>query len=518
MTPTSDTGQSVAGLNTASRLAWVCLGLGLATSIILGLLSDGGYHDDGLSHYLYARWAWTDAAYLVDEWGRPGHTCLLFPFARLGWTACRLVSGLLSVVSAWLAWDIARRLGLRRAAWVPLLCFVQPMFLLASYTTLTETAAAFYVILAVWLMIRNRPVWSAALVSICFVTRYELLVFLPLWALFARRCGARWLSLLVLLWAPVMHNLAGVLLLGRWPIEFIVAADHPTYYGAGTALTMLVKSLATSGPPVAVLAIGGLIVRWPGRCGWLVPGVYGVHLLTHSLIFVVGAYASGGYPRFLVTTSPVAAVCAAMALEAILGGSPGLRRRMLVGLALAAVAVGIGVEMEVEVVHEAWMFVIEQARPAVWAAVALVLATVSLLLFTRQEWPGMVLFITALVAAAVPLGYLVHPHRISQDGRAMKSAAAWLSTSPHADAPVVATNIWASYFLKRGHNVVPPPSTTILDGVDVGTVFIWDANHSIHARFGITEESMAGRPEWALLWESTESVDNGPAGRVYIHQ
>ena len=56
----------------------------------MGLLSEGGYHDDGLTHYLYAKWAWGDLRYLVDEWGRPGQTCLLFPIAWAGWTACRV--------------------------------------------------------------------------------------------------------------------------------------------------------------------------------------------------------------------------------------------------------------------------------------------------------------------------------------------------------------------------------------------------------------------------------------------
>ena len=96
--------------------------------------------------------------------------------------------------------------------------------------------------------------------------------------------------------------------------------------------------------------------------------------------------------------------------------------------------------------------------------------------------------------------------------------AAWLESSPHADAPVIATNIWASHYLDRGHNVVPPPSTEILEHVQLGTVFLWDANHSVHPRFGVTTESMAQHPEWRLLWQSDELVEGGPAGRIYVRK
>ncbi|NIM70612.1 MAG: hypothetical protein GTN86_03925, partial [Xanthomonadales bacterium] len=80
----------------------------------------------------------------------------------------------------------------------------------------------------------------------------------------------------------------------------------------------------------------------------------------------------------------------------------------------------------------------------------------------------------ALAATVLPLAYLIRPHRIADQTRDLEQAVAWLQSSPHADAPVVATNIWVSHYLDRGFNVVPPDSTTILDGAAPGTVFVWD--------------------------------------------
>ena len=126
----------------------------------MAALSDGAYHDDGVAHYLYARWAWSRPRYLLDAWGRPGLTCLLFPAAGAGWAACKVLVAVVCGATVWLSYAVGRRLGLRLAAWVPLFCLVQPLFLVMSYATLTESVMAFYLVLAVWLHLSNRPAWG----------------------------------------------------------------------------------------------------------------------------------------------------------------------------------------------------------------------------------------------------------------------------------------------------------------------------------------------------------------------
>ena len=43
-------------------------------TVTLGLLSDGAYHDDDLTHFLMARWVRWYPGYLLHIWGRPGLT------------------------------------------------------------------------------------------------------------------------------------------------------------------------------------------------------------------------------------------------------------------------------------------------------------------------------------------------------------------------------------------------------------------------------------------------------------
>lgn len=493
---------------------WASLAVGLAASLVLGFFSEGGYHDDGLTHYLFASWAWNDAAYLVDEWGRPGLTCLLFPFARLGWWACRLESAVLSAVTAWLAYDTARRLGLRWASRVPLLCWIQPLFLMASYTTLTETAAAFYLMLAVRCLVAGRPNVSAIAFSLCLVTRYELWALAPIWALAFWRYRSRWTAYGLLFWAPLVHNLAGYLLMDRWPIWFMVGAAHPDHYGAGTVLSMTLKSMAASGPAVAVCALAAVTVAWRRPMGWTIPAVYLLHLMTQSVIFNYGAFASGGYPRFLVTAAPLAAICTAAVVESI-----AVRRRVLLGVFLAALLMAIALEQEADIAGETWIFLIDKARPIVWSLAGLTtLALLWMALRPDTKTPARLLGLVALVGSVLPLAYLVRPHGLSADAIASQAAVQWLAVSPYAQAPVITANIWACHYLDRGRNLMPPESTDFLADAAPGTVFLWDANHAVHPRFGLSAEVMTNRPAWRQLWQSDQRLDGQPAARVYLRE
>jgi hypothetical protein len=421
-------------------------------------------------------------------------------------------------VAVLLAFDIARRLGLRRAAWVPLLCLVQPIFVMASYTTLTETALALYLTAAVWCFARGRYAWSAVVVSLCFVTRYESLMLLPLWAMAIRRSRGPWMCYLLLLWAPLLHNILGAVVLERWPIAFVVEASHPALYGQGTPLSMLVKSMATSGPAVAVLALAGLMVRMPGRTSWLIPACYGVYVLGHSVIYWLGAYASGGYPRFLVSTAPLAALCALAALNALLDGPIQARRRVLAGVAVIMAVLCLGLEMELEagIVDETWLPLIEDARWAVRLMTLVVLLSVGWMFLRRSHFAAVLLAAVGVAGTALPLAYLVRPHRMPEQARCLADAVDWLSKSQYADAPVIATNVWVSYFLDRGRNVVPADSTHVLDDASPNAVFIWDAKYSPTPRFAITPDSMADEQGWQLVWQSDARQEPKAPARVYV--
>jgi len=504
------------------RAAAIVTLAGVALGVALALASRGGYHDDGLTHYLYARWSWSDARCLLDEWGRPGLTCLLFPVARLGWIACRIESVVLSGLAAWFAYLTAVRLGMKRAALVVPLAYCQPLFLMLSYDTMTETAVAFYLSLAVWLLVTRRATASAAVVSLCFVARYETLVLALVWLVALRSVRARWYAYPLIGWAPVLHNLVGVSVLGRWPFAFVLSNPTLSEYGQGTVLTMFIKSIAASGPTVALLAVVGCVLPWRRRGAWVVPAAYGAHLLIQTIIYWQGTHASGGYPRFLVSTAPLAAVAAVHAINQLAASVKAARRGVSVALIAVTVVAWIGLEIEPAPQDEAWVLVLDKVRPVVRLVCALVIGSMLVgyvragarLSLGRRGARGLLTFL-ALAGAVAPSAYFVRPHHLPPDASDVASAVAWIRDNDLAGAHLVTTNIWTSYFLGSDRNLTAVPNAPPLSNVEPGTVLLWDADYSPGGRFGISIDELTADESWRLLWSSRPRADGSVFAHVY---
>ncbi|MEE8386203.1 MAG: phospholipid carrier-dependent glycosyltransferase [Dehalococcoidia bacterium] len=328
--------------------------VGLGVSAVFGLLSSEGIlHFDDLTHYLYANWAWQWPEYLLDEWGRPGFTALYFLPARFGWAACRGLSALLTAGSAWLAFRIAQRMGLRHAWAAVLLCYAQPLFFQLSQTTLTETPLAFYLTAGVYLAQRGRWSFSAALLSLGFVTRHEAIIFLPVWVFFAWREGVKPWRLWPILWAPLVVN-ALAPLAGLQPAIYRLLEPEPSgQYGHGGWLTFFCRSMEAWGPGVMVLAMVGLAAAWrKERGGRLVVTCVVTYFSVQTVIRALGLFDSGGYARFLVAVSPLVAVTALAGWQQLWAAR--LRRRRAAVILTAASMILLWLAMERQfVLHEA---------------------------------------------------------------------------------------------------------------------------------------------------------------------
>lgn len=353
---------------TSHAVALLLCAAGLAASLACGLRHPNGIvHFDDLTHYLYARWAWTWPAYLLDDWGRPGFTAAYFLPARLGWDACRALSAVLSSAAAFFAYLVASNLGLRRAWAVIPLAYLQPLYFQLSQTTLTETPTAFYLVLAVWLAQRSHWTASAAVVSLTFVTRHEAVVLLPVWLAAARQAKVplRWLWPIA--WAPVVVNLLAPFADMRPAVAQFLDPTRAGQYGRGGWLTFLSRSLEAWGPAVAILALIGLVEaghgsgeqeKGGGKAGTnrganrLVTLSIVVYFAAQTVVRAMGLYDSGGYARFLVPLSPLIAVAALAGWNRLISAEPAERQRALILIALAMLLLWAAMERQL-VLHAA---------------------------------------------------------------------------------------------------------------------------------------------------------------------
>ncbi len=343
-------------------------GFACALWLIRGSL-DYFYHDDDITHYRFALKGWLSPLHRWHIWGRPGYTIPTMVAAHFwGLTGCRVFSAIQMAIVAYLAYLIARRIGAGPSAFLaPALVWVQPLAMTLSLTTLTESPAALYMALTVWLYLRGNYVWSCASMSLLFVTRYETLALAPVVAIgviyhalkannwrIGPTLKTRWFwgAAAAMLWAPLVYIAVSkyYLMMGEMPKQFgalsLLGGDkeYTSQYGHGEWWHYLLIWPVAAGVGVLVLGAAGLTaVKRQG----IIVCVLGLGLVgLHTVIYHYGMFESGGYPRFLVAGAVLYAAVAAVGLEALLNG-----RRLPAALAFAVtggflLALDVAVKMQ----------------------------------------------------------------------------------------------------------------------------------------------------------------------------
>lgn len=488
-------------------LAWAALLAGAAVATVMAVLSDGTYHDDDLTHYLIARWAWNWPEYLLNDWGRPGFTVLYFLPAGAGWFAARLMSVAVTTVTAWLAYDIARRQRVPLAALVPLLFWLQPMAFLFSYTTLTEPALALYLTLGTWLYLRRHFALSCAVISLCMITRHEGVLFLGVWGLvmlWQRRSPREWLWLA---WAPLAHNLLNWIILGRVPsLQRYGEAVPTTEYGAGGWLFMFAQWPLAAGFGIVLLAVVGVFsyARRPGAGPWLIGG--GLYLLAHTIVYRFGLFASGGYARFLEPLAPLVAVCAAEGVAQLVAGWRRANRRLSVARSLAAIALCcLLIRIGLPVHHLA------EFAPALVGATAVLAGglAAAALLYGRPARYAAALTLVGIASVVVaqiyagsrtPVPYNFYtPLRLPPEARSLMAAREAAEPYRGPETRVASANTWVAALF----GFSKPPDTRAgpakLEHLAPGDLFIWDGKYAPTDAHGMPLAEIRARPDFVEL-------------------
>ena len=320
-----------------------------------GAISSKGFLEaDGCTHYLYDKFALLEPHYLVNVWGRPFKTILYaLPAFYGGLLGVRLTSIVLAVVTGVLCYRIAVRQGYRRPELAILFLVGQPLFFLHSFSELTELPFAF--LLALAFRAYQARWWPAfaLVVGLMPLSRPEGFAMLVL-AAGALVLHRRWYWLVILFLPLVVWNHAGWVLYGRQQAWWRWLPDNWPYagdsiYGVGriyrfvVVLPMLISPLLFPfmwiGVARSLRPLRAFFQDHRVRCQVLIAALPLSVLAGHSILHALGKMASNGELRYLITVSPLWALCSAAGWE---WAFTHFRWRRMVPLASAAVLLPIG--------------------------------------------------------------------------------------------------------------------------------------------------------------------------------
>lgn len=289
---------------------------GLFTIFYFDGTADAG---DSVMHYLFARYAPQHPELFFDHWAKPVFVLLNSPFAQFGMKGIKLFNLLVMGGAAYLTFVAARVVKMKNVLIAPLLLILSPYAYAQTFSGLTEPLFAFFLICGIVLVIKQKPVAAAIVISFLPFVRSEGLVILVIFCLYFL-LNKQWKVIGFLLCGHMVYSVAGSFVHHDllWIFTKIPYARLSSAYGSGSATHFITQLLYVVGVPAYVLFLAGLLAF---ITGWirktekfvsvntiLILGCTLSYIVAHSLFWSLGIFNSMGLKRVLIGILPLIAI------------------------------------------------------------------------------------------------------------------------------------------------------------------------------------------------------------------
>ncbi|MCF8296514.1 MAG: hypothetical protein K9J13_03125 [Saprospiraceae bacterium] len=234
----------------------------LIVFLIISFLSEG-YEGgaDNLAHFLYSKQAFNHPKLFLHHWGKPFFILLSSPFAQFGFNGIKVFNIIIGLLTALFTYLIAKELKFKNACLVIVFVSFTPIYFILHFTALTEILFSFVLILSIYLVLKNKYIISAIILSFLIFTRTEGIVILPLfWVFYLSR--KKYLSILLTSTAFILYGIIGYFYFHDffWFITQMPYGGAKDIYGSGSLFHFIDSSKSILGIPLSILFIFGLLI------------------------------------------------------------------------------------------------------------------------------------------------------------------------------------------------------------------------------------------------------------------
>ncbi len=303
----------------------------LVLLITLVVLSKGSYQGgDTFQHFLIARYSPEHPHLLLDHWGKPVFTLLYALPASVGYTAAKIFTCLIGVTGAFMTFLCARELKQRNAFSMIVLMLFAPMYFIHLNSVMTEVLFSTWMITGVFLLLKEKWIAAALLLSFLPFVRTEgfvLLPFIAIWFAMHRQ----WKAFFLLATGTVIYSLIGFLFHYHDLLWVFTHNPYPAEspYGSGQWLHFIHSNKVIWGLPLFIaMCVGLFYLIWNSvakqyennkKKYWMLIVIpFFVFLIFHSIAWATGSLASNGEIRVMVCTMPFAALIAGYGMNELL--------------------------------------------------------------------------------------------------------------------------------------------------------------------------------------------------------
>ena len=291
---------------------WVLLGcVGLYFLIMLwGVLSQGTWDDDTPTRYFNVRNALNDPRQFITVWNRPLFTFLYVWLFQLG-KMFVVQTALISVISAYVMYRVAKELGLQNAFMVIPFVVLQTYFFRIASTALTEPLAALVLALGFYFYVRQNFLAFTICGSLLPLARLELSLLLVFWTaiLFRQKL---WKYIPILAVPTLFWNFTGTIFDGNvfWLYDQIFTGKE-NRYGHGSFWQYFQRYIFLTGPVIFYFFMLGFFEQlYRRKINFLF-----LQFVLGFMIYVLSSWKlsigqAGGSMRNLISLSPFAGLFA----------------------------------------------------------------------------------------------------------------------------------------------------------------------------------------------------------------
>jgi len=298
---------------------------------VIAFLSDGAIGGgDHYVHYRMARYSWQHPEYFLDLWGKPVFTILASPFAQLGMFGVKCFNILCGLLSAIITYKISKKFELKNSLLAALFLLFMPTYFFLMMSSMTEVLFSLLLVTSIYLVLEQKFLLCALLVSLLPFSRQEGYAFLILFAVYFVY-KKQWKIIPLLFSGIVLFSIIGFFVFNDvlWLMN-----NHPYpikagVYGYGTPWHFVAHSEDILGVPLIFLFCVGVIViireRRKKVCKigdlekhYFIYLFFVFFLAVHSFLWWRGLSGSLGLIRVMACVLPMAAIISLEGLNGLL--------------------------------------------------------------------------------------------------------------------------------------------------------------------------------------------------------
>lgn len=283
---------------------------------------------DSILHFIYSKYAMEMPELLLNQWAKPMYVLLTLPFAQFGLKGVMFFNIIISGLSAFFTYKTTKSLAISNASLSGIILLFTPLFLVLSFSGLTEPLFAFVLIYSTYLYLNNKVTASLIILSFLPFVRSEGLLMIGVFGtlLLVKK---QWKQIALLSVGHIFYSIIGLFAFGNF---FWLFVSNPygklsSTYGGGELFHFVHQLFYVIGAPIYFFFVVGVIALIFGffkkteslfsAKTLLIYGTFFCFLVAHSLFWYLGIFNSMGLKRVMISVAPQIAIIALLGINFI---------------------------------------------------------------------------------------------------------------------------------------------------------------------------------------------------------